>query len=269
MLRRMAGIRPVTVGPDGVDTAIALGARTARREAGRRKRLQRTLRHWPGARLADETAPRRAVEARRWGRLLGGLGCSVHRFLPVLARRVDPVRGSAGGAAGPAGAESPGGGMSGRRARAAAGLDIIAALLAACATGKNAVDPAARSGNRYVAGNGTTTILAAGHRSAAPGRAAGSTCAGRPHRHRYRRAGLTTLRLRAAGRGAAGCTAARRWATSHQPWSLPDGRAVRCRASRHAAAVMVSDSTETIPQDSIQFPTSPSSCGKASRRVAV
>jgi len=49
-----------------------------------------------------------------------------------------------------------------------AGLGIIAALLAACATGKNAVDPAARSGNRYVAGNGTTTSLASGHRSAAP-----------------------------------------------------------------------------------------------------
>jgi len=58
--------------------------------------------------------------------------------------------------------------MSGRHGRAAAGLGIIAALLAACATGKNAVDPAARSGNRYVAGNGTTTSLAAGHRNAAP-----------------------------------------------------------------------------------------------------
>jgi len=50
------------------------------------------------------------------------------------------------------------------RRRVAAALGLSGVLLAGCSTGANAVDQGAGSSNRYVAGNGTTTTLAPGHR---------------------------------------------------------------------------------------------------------
>jgi len=47
-------------------------------------------------------------------------------------------------------------------------MAVAAALLTGCSTGTNAVDPGAGSSNGFVAGNGTTTTLAADRRDAAP-----------------------------------------------------------------------------------------------------
>lgn len=55
-----------------------------------------------------------------------------------------------------------------RAVTVAAAAALAAALLAGCSTGTDAVNQGAGSSNRYVAGNGTTTTVAADRRSAGP-----------------------------------------------------------------------------------------------------
>ena len=71
--------------------------------------------------------------------------------------------------------------VSRRAVAAAVGSALAGGLLAGCSTGTNAVDQGAGSGNRYVAGNGKTTSVAAADRHDAA-QITGTTLEGRSFR---------------------------------------------------------------------------------------